>query len=122
MELSPQNFSMALFLHDVLRAGRAWGFSYRDELIVIHRPNDVLLPLASNEEVAHGMQKRIWPACSVTALSIDDLLAHCLPAARKDGISICAAVCEEGELVTLPPGWLEKALRDLRSSILHARP
>jgi hypothetical protein len=122
MQLSPSDFLIALFLHDVLCAKSAWGFSHRGELIVVYNETEVLLPLASNHELALGMQRRLWPECTITALSVDELVAHCLPPARRDGVLICAAVLEDSDLVTLPAAWLEKALRDLRGSVPRARP
>jgi hypothetical protein len=105
---------LAFFLRDVIRAEAAWGFSHHGELCVVHREVDILLPLCSRSEVAHFMQRRFWPELAVAALSLDEVLAYCLPPARDDGVLIGVAVATDADWVTVPAEWLEKALRDCR--------
>jgi hypothetical protein len=114
MQLSPAQFTLALFLHEVLRSETAWSFCNDRELCVVHTPAEVVLVLCSSLRVARHVQRRVRHPLRITSLSVDELLGCCLPTAREAALSIGVCVLEDEDIVTVPAAWIEKALRECR--------
>jgi hypothetical protein len=115
VQLTPAQLVLALFLRDVTRSERAWTFCNDRELCVVHAPTEIVLVLCSSHRVARHVQRRVKQKLSVTSLSLDELLDHCLPPAREAAVSIGVCVNEGADIVTVPAAWIERALRECRN-------
>jgi hypothetical protein len=115
MQLSPAQFTLALFLREVIRSETAWTFCNDREICVVHTPAETVLVLCSSQRVARYVQRRVRQRLAVTSLSLDELLEHCLPPAREAVVSIGICVEKGADIVTVPAAWIEKALRDCRN-------
>ena len=110
MQLTHEQFALAIFLHDVVRADAAFALRNRDEICVIHG-SETILPLWSSERAARRVQRRCWSELRTVGVSIAELLAQHLPRARGDGVAIGIGIEPDEGLVTIPAEWLERALR-----------
>lgn len=109
---TPVQLRIARFLCDVVRASGAWTILSGEEPIVVRAPNEDILLLWPRREDAARAQRSGWPMLTIGRIDVGTLVEELLPALHRDGVVIgLGSSLRQDALVTLPPEWLERALR-----------